>query len=264
MISKQVWQKGLTFVAGGVTALTLAAPKTAYAGIFDIFGVINSTITGAIGGPLKSMTLIASSLQSDMQTVLVPVAKINQSLNFVNSTVNSYRGWMSTVFTMQTGSGQLSATQLAELEWMSGLQGTITDMQGKVGQINAAFAKVNGAIPSVSAAPLVHRLMMDMTDTISKNALSESVIGDQSAAKFVTMANGIENQTAASAPGTAPMLASSAKAAELSSLAGQHKLLAAMLREEAAELASETAAVKMAVAHTQELNQTVSGAVGSR
>ncbi len=252
---KPVRNKAATFVAGGLTALMFAAPRPAHAGLLDIFGAINSLIGGKIGGTLTSMNTIASAVQSDMQLVLFPVKLINQTQNYVTTIIGSYRGWMSTVFTMQTGSAQLSGTQLLELESLSGLQGPIGNVQGKVSNINTMLTKLNGAIPSALAAPLAHRQVMDMDDALSKDVLSQSVMGDQSSANLVSMANMLETQSASAAPGTAPMLAASAKAAELSSMAAQHKLYAAMLRSEAGSLAHEMAAVKQSVAQTQQLNQ---------
>ena len=252
----------ITFTAGALTALCFAVPLSAHAGIFDIFSILNSTISNKMGGPLTSMNSIASSLQKDEQTVLFPLKVINQTHTFVSTIIGSYRSWMSTVFTMQVGSAQLSSNQLLEAQQLGGLSGTIGTINGTITKINGMYNSAFGALPSATAAPTAHRQMMDMDDALAKDGLSQSVAGDTASASFVTMANGIESQSVSAAPGTASMLSASARTAELSSLANQHKLLAAMLREEAGGLAHDASMQKQAVMQAQQMNSNMSiGAV---
>lgn len=259
---KQVRQKATIFAAGALTALLFAQPLAAHAGMFDIFSVISSTIGSEIGGTLSAMNTIASTLQKDEQTLLFPVSLINQSRSFVSTIIGSYRSWMSTVFTMQTGSAQLSQNQVLELEAMSGTTSTITNINSKIANINTMYNATKGLVPSALAAPAAHRQMIDMDDALAKDALSQSVAADQTSASLLKMANGIENQSAASSTGTAPIISASARTAELISLAGQHKLLAAMLREEAGGLAHEMGVLKQSAAQAQQANENLkAGAV---
>ena len=78
--------------------LVLALPPIARALNFDIFSVIDSTISEDIGGALSSLNSIQSTLQHDEQQVLFPLSLINQAHSYVNTVMTSYRSWMTSVF----------------------------------------------------------------------------------------------------------------------------------------------------------------------
>ena len=88
---------------------------------------------------------------------------------------------------------------------------------------------------------------MDMDDALAKDSLAQSVAADQVSGNLIQIANQIESEASTTAPGTADILSATARAAELESLASQHKLLAAMLREEAANLAHHNGILKQSV-----------------
>ena len=103
-----------------------------------------------------------------------------------------------------------------------------------------------------------------MQDALAQDALAQSMAADQASTGLLTVANQIENETATTAPGTADMLAATARAAELQSLASQHKLLASMLREEAAQLAEVNGRQKLDVQQMQQLNTNLQGVIAQK
>ena len=250
LISKRTIQK----TAGVLGALLLIAPPAARALGWDIFSVIESTISSAIGGELTSITGIQSSLRQDQQTLLFPVSLINQSHSYINTIVTSYRGWMSGVFTLPVNSAQLSNSQSLERVFLSGSSGSL-------GNLNGLYNTSFGAIPVATAAPQAHRQMMDMDDALAKDALAQSVASDQATSWLVTIANQIETESSTTAPGTADMLSATARAAELESLASQHKILASMLREEAGNLAHYNGVRKQQVMQTQQMKVNLQGTI---
>ncbi len=222
-----------------------------------IFQAIDSTISGDIGGALSGLNSIQNTLMQDEQKVLYPVSLINQSHNYVTTIMGGYRGWMTSVYTLPVNSAQLPSSQSLERIFLSG-NSTQTASLGSV--YHTSF----GSIPSASAAPQAHRQMADMQDALAQDALAQSMAADQASTGLLGVANQIENESATTAPGTADMLAATARAAELQSLASQHKLLASMLREEAAQLAEVNGRQKLDVQQTQQLNTNLQGVIAQK
>jgi hypothetical protein len=254
MRSIAVRGKGLLISAGVVLLSVCAAPTGSKALGIDIFSIIDSTISRDIGGALTAMDTVQSALRQDQQTILAPVALINQSHNYVNAIMSSYRGWMSGVFALPVNSAQLPVSQSLERVFLGGSSMSLGGMDG-------AYMKAFGSMPVSTAAPLAHRQMMDMDDALAKDALGQSVAADQATAGLIQIANTIENENATTAPGTADMLSAMARAAEIQSLASQHKLLASMLREEAADLAHSNGIRKQTVQQAQQMNGNLLGTI---
>jgi hypothetical protein len=243
--------------AGAVSALLIAMPPMAGALNFDIFSVIDSTISSDIGNALTSMTNIQNSLRQDQQALLFPVSLINQSRNYINTIMTSYRGWMSGVFTLPVNSAQLPNSQSLESAFLG-------RSIASIGNINNLYSTSFGPLPVSSAAPQPHRQMIDMDDALAKDALVQSVAADQATTNLIQMANQIETASSTTAPGTAVMLSATARASELQSLATQHMLLASMLREEAGSLAHQNGIRKQTVQQTQQVNSNVQNVVANQ
>jgi hypothetical protein len=242
-------------VSAVAVAVTLVVPTAAKALSWDIFSVIDSTISKDIGGALQSMSSIQNSMRQDEQQLLFPLALINQSHNYIHTIMTSYRSWMTGVFTLPINSAQLPSSQALEEVFLSGTSSSI----GNLGSVyNASF----GGVPPAAAAPLAHRQMMDMDDALAKDSLAQSVAADQVSGNLLQIANQIESEASTTAPGTADILSATARAAELEGLASQHKLLAAMLREEAANLAHHNGVLKQSVGQAQQLNTNLQGTLG--
>ncbi len=222
-----------------------------------IFKAIDSTISEDIGGALSSLTSIQTTLMQEEQKVLFPVSLINQSHNYVSTIVGSYRGWMSSVSTLPVNSAQLPSSQNLERIFLSA-------NSAQAPSLGSMYHVSFGAVPDATAAPLAHRQMVDMQDALAQDALAQSIAADQTSTGILTVANQIENEAATTAPGTADMLAATARAAELQSLASQHKLLASMLREEAAQLAEVNGRQKLSVQQMQQMNTNFQGVLAQK
>jgi hypothetical protein len=222
-----------------------------------IFKAIDSTISGDIGGALSGLNSIQNTLMQDEQKVLYPVSLINQSHNYVTTIMGGYRGWMTSVFALPVNSAQLPSSQNLERIFLSA-------NSTQTGSLGSVYHTSFGTVPSAAAAPLAHRQMVDMQDALAQDALAQSMAADQASTGLLTVANQIENETATTAPGTAEMLAATARAAELQSLASQHKLLASMLREEAAQLAELNGRQKLNVQQMQQMNTNLQGVIAQK
>ncbi len=222
-----------------------------------IFQAIDSTISGDIGGALSGLNSIQNTFMQDEQKVLFPISLINQSHSYVTTIMGSYRGWMTSVFTLPVNSAQLASSQNLERVFLSA-------NSAQTGSLGSMYQNSFGTVPSATAAPAAHRQMVDMQDALAQDSLAQSMAADQASTGLLTMANQIENETATTAPGTADMLAATARAAELQSLASQHKLLASMLREEAAQLAEQNGRQKLNVQQMQQLNTNLQGVIAQK
>ena len=253
----QISRRTKAISAGALCGFLLAVPPVAKALDWDIFSVIESTISSDIGGALTTMTSIQNALRQDQQALLFPVSLINQSHSYISTIMTSYRGWMSGVFTLPVNSAQLPNSQSLEKVFLGGSSASLGNMNGLY---NNSF----GTLPVATAAPQAHRQMMDMDDALAKDALAQSVAADQVTGSLVEIANQIETESSTTAPGTADILSATARAAELQSLASQHKLLASMLREEAANLAHRNGMRKQSVQQTQQFNTNMQGIVAQQ
>jgi hypothetical protein len=86
-------------------------------------------------------------------------------------------------------------------------------------------------------------------------AMKTAVASDQATEQMLGVADGIERQAAAAAPGSAPMLTAQAQVANLQNQAMLQKMLAAELRQEAARLAHSNALRKQSVDATNDLRK---------
>jgi hypothetical protein len=82
---------------------------------------------------------------------------------------------------------------------------------------------------------------MDVDDALALGALKTTTISDQASQRMLNVADGLEQQAALSAPGSASILTAQAQAANLQSQAMLQRMLAAELRQEAARLAHANA-----------------------
>ncbi len=249
-------------IAGAIAAgsMLVAAPvcqAISLNPLDSIFKAIDSTISGDIGGALSSLNSIQNTLMQEEQKVLFPVSLINQSHSYVTTIMGSYRGWMTSVFTLPVNSAQLASSQNLERVFLSA-------NSAQAGSLGSVYHTSFGTVPNATAAPLAHRQMVDMQDALAQDALAQSMAADQASTGLLTVANQIENETATTAPGTADMLAATARAAELQSLASQHKLLASMLREEAAQLAELNGRHKLNVQQMQQMNTNLQGVIAQK
>jgi hypothetical protein len=212
------------------------------AGITDIltlFQTITSTIQGAIGGAL-----------SGIQVVQSPLAAINQARAFVNSTEARYRNLMFQIQAIKNNSATLAnPTQL---------ESVVRSSQARsIGQIPLVYAGVYTSVPPPTDARPLQRNMMDMDDALAMGSLKSSIVSDQTTQGMLGLADSLEAQSARAAPGSGTMLSVQAQVADLETQAYMAKMLAAELRQEAAQLAHHNTLLKQSAAATRNLQNQV-------
>jgi hypothetical protein len=162
---------------------------------------------------------------------------------------------MNNVFALRVNSAILPASRSLESEFLSA-------QTGQIANFNQGYGTEYGTQPAMGAAPQVNLQMMDIEDATAKDATAQSMAADQATQTMLKTAQSIEDQAESTAPGTADMVAAEARAAELASIAMQHKLLAYELREAAIELAHRNAVMKQSTTNMQNLNRQMLNALG--
>jgi hypothetical protein len=244
------WKWPVTAMLMLVVALML--PSRAQAGIFDIFGELFGTIQNDMGAALSQINALTQEMQQLHQQIVWPLAVVNQARGFVSNSINSYRGFMTQVFTLKSPSATLASPQQLETILHSRQSGQIPALQ-------ASFATNYGTVPAVNAASPQDRVMMDIDDALGQQSLKTTLIADQGQDVILATANQMENQVALSTPGSAPFITAQAQVANLRCQAFMQKMLAAELRQEAGHIAHDNVLVKRKSTATGAINSLITG-----
>ena len=234
----------------GLCFLPATARAAGIGDILTLFQTITSTIQGAIGGALSGIQTLNSTINNFRQQIIWPVAAINQAKASVTSTIAQYSSLMSQIQTIKNNSATLANPSQLESVFRSGQTGSIA-------QLPQMYTKVYATVPPPSDAPPAHRNMMDMDDALAMGSLKTTVLSDQTTQGMLALADQLEQQSAAAAPGSGPMLSAQAQVADLETQAYMAKMLAAELRQEAARLAHQNTLLKQSAAATRNLQNQI-------
>lgn len=253
MLNFVTFRTSTRFLVVAVIALCLVPSQTRAVGLGDIlslFTTITSTIQGAIGGALSGIQTLNSTINNFRQQIIWPIAAINQAKGFVNSTRARYGNVMFQIEGIKNNSATLANPAQLESAFRNGQAGTIS-------QLPLVYTKVYTTVPSPAAASPAQRNMMDMDDALAMGSLKTTVMSDQTTQGMLALANSLEGQSAVAAPGSGPMISAQAQVANLETQAYTDKMLAAELRQEAAELAHQNTLLKQSAAATRNLQNQI-------
>lgn len=237
-------------IALSVLAIVSLQGTTRAIGLTDILSLlitITGTIKNVIGGALNEIQTVKADLNNFEQTILWPVAALNQTRAFVNSTRNQYQSLINQIYSIHNNSATLAnPIQLENLFRSSS--------SGNLGQLSPMYTNVYTPVPAANSASQVQRNLMDMDDAVAAGSLKTTVVSDQTTSGMLSLADSIEQQSSTAAPGSGPMLATEAQIASLQSQAYLAKILAAELRQEATKLAHQNALIKQSSLNTRTLH----------
>ena len=80
-----------------LAALIILTPKPQASAQFDIFTAVLGTVTD-MGDTIKQFNTDTAEIQNLQTQILYPVQEFNNIQSNATSVVNSYRGWMNSVF----------------------------------------------------------------------------------------------------------------------------------------------------------------------
>ncbi len=240
-------------LALGLVAAVLLVPVAARADVTEILlllRTITTTLQNGVGQVLGGIQSINTTVRDFEQQVIWPVTLINQA----RASVQQVR----TQFTSLAGQIHAIPTSSATLVNPSRLEGLLRSRQaGNVGQISALYMQVYQSLPLPNQATDTQRNLMDVDDALALGALKTATVSDQAGEQMLTVADGIEQQAAAAAPGSASILTAQAQTANLQNQAMLQRMLAAELRQEAARLAHANALRKQSADANRELRNNI-------
>ena len=232
-----------------LAVLVVLMPRAANAGVQDIISLlttITSTLQNGVGAVLGGIQSINTTVRNFEEQVVWPLTLINQT----RAEISQVR----VQFTSLAGQIQSIPTNSATLVNPSQLEQLLRSQRaGKLGQISASYIQVYQALPQATQATITQRNLMDVDDAFALGALKTATASDQASQQMLNVADGLEQQAAVSAPGSASILTAQAQAASLQNQAMLQKLLAAELRQEAARLAHANALRKQSADANRDL-----------
>ncbi len=232
-----------------LVVLLVLMPIAANAGVQDIISLlttITSTLQNGVGSVLSGIQSINTTVRNFEQQVVWPLTLINQAraeLSQVRAQFTSLAGQIQSIPTN-------SATLVNPLQLEQLLR---SQRAGNLGQITAPYTQVYQPLPQANQATVAQRNLMDVDDAFALGALKTATASDQASQQMLNVADGLEQQAAVSAPGSASILTAQAQAANLQNQAMLQKLLAAELRQEAARLAHANALRKQSADANRDL-----------
>jgi hypothetical protein len=190
---------------------------------------------------LSGIQKVGSLKQNLQQQIAWPLSAINQAKSFVSQMRSQYTSLAGQIHSIEVSSATLvNPKQLESL-----VRGRNAS---SMGQIQTAYLKVYGATPSATDANDTQRNLMDVDDAMAIGTLKATMISEQASEQMLRVADSLEQQSAGTAPGAAPLLTAQAQVANLQNQAFLQHMLAAELRQEATRLAHDNALVKESAA----------------
>jgi hypothetical protein len=230
------WRRvvGMTLITAITVGMVFPAPAYAQ---FGFIGGILDIINGGIRTVLNTIATVSRSLEALQQEIVWPVQLINRARNAVASLIAQFRGVMDSIYRVPVGS--------ATLPTPAGLDAIIRNRQtNDFPNLARSYYQSFGALPAADRADPLARNMIDIDDSLALNTLKTSKATDQVGDLILDSGNQIEDEARLAAPGSAPFLTAAAMASNIQSQAMMRKMLAAMLRQEAARIAHENSVRK--------------------
>jgi hypothetical protein len=246
----RIFKKRAVLVTVAILVVLAGPARAGVADIISLLNTITSTIKNGISVALNGIQTVQTAEKQLQQQVLFPVSVINQAKASVTQVRSQFASLAQQVHGLETSSATLVNPKQLESLLRGGQPNTFP-------QINASFSQVFQPLPQAANASPRTRNLMDVDDAFAAGSLKASIISDQASERMLGVADSLEQQTASSAPGSAPMIAAQALAANLQSQAFLQRMLAAELRQEAAKLAHQAMLVKESSAAANDLSRSV-------
>jgi hypothetical protein len=247
------WRRlvGVVLIAVLVIGVIFPTPVYGQLGLLGSIQNIINIINGAIQSALNLLGAVSQSLQALYQQIVWPVQLIDQARNTITDLINQFRGTLQSIYTVAINSATLPVPVT--------LESIIRNRQtNDFPTLTQSYYRAFGVLPTVDEADSLSRNMIDIDDTLALNTLKTLKAADQASDVILQSGDRIEDEARVAAPGSAPFLTAAATAANVQSQALMQKMLAAMLRQEAARIAHDNSIRKRHGILTAKVRQGVS------
>ena len=186
---------------------------------------------------LKDINNVTQAFSDLWQKVVYPLSLIKQALSLANQ--------LMTVFAPITASIHNISVLSATLPNPASLETILRNRSiGDVPSFDLAFRQTYQPVPAANDIEPGDRQRVDMSDAMSMGVLKQLKASDQVVEQTLRAADLIEQEATQQAPGSAAFLSGSGIVAAVENQATMQRMLAALLRDEAAVLGQTNAAVK--------------------
>ena len=240
--------------AAGLAILSVVAVEPAHSQFgIDIAAIlaglkeVNSTLTSAVASPLRLIDKVEQEEAQFQQQVLYPIAAIDSARQMATNFSGSFLSFRQ-LASVKIASAQLPYPQQLERQMLSA-------DPNDIGTIGSAYQNVFAPLPAQTAVPQNIAYQIDMGDAQAQDALKKAIELDAFAAREMEVAQKLNQQIVASAPGTAPMLDAEASAWVVQANAYTQMGMAELLRVNSADLSNRGGALKDSTTQMQNLNQ---------
>jgi hypothetical protein len=247
------WRRvvGVTLIATLTAGVIFPTPAYAQFGLLGGIQNILNILNGAIRSALGTLGAISRSLEELHQQIVWPVQLINRARDAIASLIGQFRGAMHSIHATTVNSTSLPIP--------SALETIIRNRQANdFSNLSVSYYRAFGALPAPDRVDPLTRNMIDIDDSLALNTLKTLKATDRAADLILESGNQIEDEARSGAPGSSPFLSATAMAANIQSHATMQKMLAAMLRQEAARIAYENAQRKRQGTLISKIRQNIS------
>ena len=252
-IAKHVLLRRAIVSVVGLAVVSIMAVEPAHsqfgidiAAIISGLEAINSTLKSAVGAPLKVINNIEQQQQQFQRQVLYPLSAINSAKQMAASFGNSFTSFR------QLGTMNISSASLANPQQLE--QQMLSADPNNISSIGNSYQSVFAPLPATTAVPQNIEYQIDMGDAQAQDALKKAIELDAFAARELEVAQKLNDQIAASAPGTAPILDAEASAWVVQANAYTQMGMAELLRLNSATLSNRSGELKDSTNQMQNLN----------
>jgi len=236
----------VTLVGTVGAAVVAPAPVMAQVSLTEVIHAVLNVINGVINTALNSIQTVRTSVSNLYQSVIWPVNAINLAKAQVTQMAGKYRGLMRGIFNIDLKSATVAATQRLEAAMRS-------PQTADFNTLTTSYQTAYGPIPMPTAASPEDRAMADMDDALTLDNLKTLKATDAADILTLQVADQLEDAASQAAPGSAPFLTAAAVAASIQTQAVTQQMLAAELRQEAAQLAHENTLNKRGAIFTKQV-----------
>jgi hypothetical protein len=245
---------GIAMTAAGIAILSALAVKPSWSQFgLDIAALlaglkeINSTLNSAVAAPLELINNVERQEQQLIQQVLYPISAINSARQMATGFSSTFLNFQQ-LASLNLASAQLPNPQQLERQMLSANPNDIST-------IGSAYQSVFSPLPAQAAVPQNIAYQIDMGDAQAQDALKKAIELDALAQQEIQVAQTLNQQIAASAPGTAPILDAEASAWVAQANAYTQMGMAELLRLTSAGISNRSGALKGSTTQMQNLNQ---------
>jgi len=240
-------------VIGAITMLgTSPAPAQALPFCLPcVIQAVLTTITVTIGGRLTQVNGVLAVIQRLFQQTVWPSSKTRLAKSQIQSIIAQFLGVLQSIMSINP--------HTATLPHPVALENVMRDRSAvDVYAVPPAYVNTYRPVPQAGNIAPQERDLTDMDDAMAQDNLMMLKEADQAQDLQLQLANQIESLVGnpsidISAPGTSSLITAAAVSGEIRSQAVTQKMLAAMMRQEAARVAHDNAIRKRNAAYAGQL-----------